>query len=354
MWPAAAATAWDGKFIKACIDGGTALAVIGKCGADQSCVGEKGKAQCVQQQCKPAEKTCNKTNTGIEVCKPDGQGTTNYDCPVGEVCDKAACVKALCEPSSMYCSLDWVMKCNIVGSGANKVAQCKPAQLCKAGKCVAKLCKPGESKCKNVKTLSVCDDPAKGLVDVGCGANKVCSAAKCVTQVCPPGVTFCEGTQVMVCAANGMSKLMNLDCAFQIKPCDKGKCVAPVCGNGKTEPGEQCDDGNKKGGDGCSATCTKEVPSACKAGTKCCTAAGKWQPKGAKCGTIPLLKKYSCSGPGKGGTIRVSQGYASCKGNSANCNYLSLWWSQPKDEQKCKPAETCKLAPGNSYAYCGK
>jgi cysteine-rich repeat protein len=31
-----------------------------------------------------------------------------------------------------------------------------------------------------------------------------------------------------------------------------------VCGNGTQETGEQCDDGNTAGGDGCSATCTEE------------------------------------------------------------------------------------------------
>jgi len=33
----------------------------------------------------------------------------------------------------------------------------------------------------------------------------------------------------------------------------------PVCGNGSVEAGEQCDDGNTNGGDGCSATCRIEV-----------------------------------------------------------------------------------------------
>jgi cysteine-rich repeat protein len=34
----------------------------------------------------------------------------------------------------------------------------------------------------------------------------------------------------------------------------------PVCGNGKLEAGEQCDDGNTVSGDGCSCTCTIEPP----------------------------------------------------------------------------------------------
>ena len=35
---------------------------------------------------------------------------------------------------------------------------------------------------------------------------------------------------------------------------------SPVCGNGTVEAGEQCDDGNTTGGDGCSATCASEAP----------------------------------------------------------------------------------------------
>jgi cysteine-rich repeat protein len=41
--------------------------------------------------------------------------------------------------------------------------------------------------------------------------------------------------------------------------CGDGPPAEPVCGNGSTEAGEQCDDGNTTGGDGCSATCRIEV-----------------------------------------------------------------------------------------------
>ncbi|HKE13724.1 MAG TPA: hypothetical protein VKB80_02580 [Kofleriaceae bacterium] len=33
----------------------------------------------------------------------------------------------------------------------------------------------------------------------------------------------------------------------------------PVCGNGQVEAGEQCDDGGRAGGDGCSSSCKREV-----------------------------------------------------------------------------------------------
>jgi TonB family protein len=37
----------------------------------------------------------------------------------------------------------------------------------------------------------------------------------------------------------------------------------PACGNGKVEAGEQCDDGNLVDGDGCSSTCQREAPAVC-------------------------------------------------------------------------------------------
>ncbi len=41
-----------------------------------------------------------------------------------------------------------------------------------------------------------------------------------------------------------------------------GPAVTSWCGDGKLDVGELCDDGNKQGGDGCSATCALEAPAA--------------------------------------------------------------------------------------------
>lgn len=35
-------------------------------------------------------------------------------------------------------------------------------------------------------------------------------------------------------------------------------CIRSICGNGRLEPGEECDDGNTRDGDGCSADCRSE------------------------------------------------------------------------------------------------
>ena len=48
----------------------------------------------------------------------------------------------------------------------------------------------------------------------------------------------------------------------------------PVCGNSVMEPGEQCDDGNKEVGDGCSPMCLTEHPEVCP-GTAISLASGQ-------------------------------------------------------------------------------
>lgn len=81
-----------------------------------------------------------------------------------------------------------------------------------------------------------------------------------------------------------------------------------TCGDGAVNAGEQCDDGGTAPGDGCSATCTIEVPPACGDGTldppleECddgglvpgdgCSAACQLEPVGQTCGnTLDLGEK---------------------------------------------------------------
>jgi len=42
--------------------------------------------------------------------------------------------------------------------------------------------------------------------------------------------------------------------------------ASPACGDGKVDPGEACDDGNSRAGDGCSASCTVEPGWSCVSG----------------------------------------------------------------------------------------
>ncbi len=79
-----------------------------------------------------------------------------------------------------------------------------------------------------------------------------------------------------------------------------------------------------------------------------------WLPKGEKCGTFGLLKKFKCSSTNKGAWIMVSEGFASCTGNSDNCDYLHLWYAPHKNQTKCDGDEYCKIGPITGYPTCSK
>jgi cysteine-rich repeat protein len=56
--------------------------------------------------------------------------------------------------------------------------------------------------------------------------------------------------------------------SLRSSPCMAAPSDASLCGNGKLDPGEQCDDGNVKPLDGCSASCEVEQPTSCKNSTE--------------------------------------------------------------------------------------
>ena len=74
-------------------------------------------------------------------------------------------------------------------------------------------------------------------------------------ELVPPEYLPQAGSPVAGAGSDGGN--MGLDSA--VAPCSPD-AVAPVCGNGVLELGEQCDDSNTVSGDGCSGTCFKECP----------------------------------------------------------------------------------------------
>jgi cysteine-rich repeat protein len=75
---------------------------------------------------------------------------------------------------------------------------------------------------------------------------------------CTPNEGSCEGAKAYTCSGDGLQKTLVVDCGAAGKDCMAGSCVAKLCGNGVVEIGEQCDDGNTAGKDGCTAGCLYE------------------------------------------------------------------------------------------------
>ncbi len=98
----------------------------------------------------------------------------------------------------------------------------------------------------------------------------------------------------------------------------------PVCGNGELEPGEICDDGGKRDGDGCSGDCSEQDPDfRCVPGEPCVDT--------VVCGNGVLEGDEECDE----GEENTTDGCAS------DCSEVSEGWSCPRPGRPCVPIPVC-------------
>ncbi len=198
----------------------------------------------------------------------DNAGKWTKDCaPLMQVCTANA-------PS---CLGNLAGTCNALGTGLVSATDCAVAgKSCSAGACVAQVCDPLNPLYCDGNVAKKCD--ATGLSPSTlqtCGATQYCDNGTCQAQVCTPNAAGCNGTVAATCNANGSGYLSGgTDCAAAGKSCAAGACITQVCGNGKLEGLEQCDDGNVKDGDGCSASCSCGADGALKVAGSTCTDTG--------------------------------------------------------------------------------
>jgi len=109
----------------------------------------------------------------------------------------------------------------------------------------------------------------------------------------------------------------------------------PVCGNGKVESGEACDDGNTTNGDGCSSTCGIETGYTCNGSPSVCHLVNT-----AKCGNGIVETGESCD---DGNTTNGD-------GCSSNCAVETGYVCTGSPTSYCTPISTC----GNGKIEAGE
>lgn len=202
-------------------------------------------------------------------CCPSGADSAHdSDCGGGARCGNAILEKGeSCDPvaSCVACtSKDPCLRAEATGTRENCDLECKltPITECTTGDgccptgCTSERDRDCSSRCHN------------GVLDTN-------SHETCEDNTATPCPTSCDDNDPCTRDIRTGSPLTcNVQCGHELiaKPVDGDGCCRydahanantdsdcrPVCGNGVSEPGEECDDGDKQSGDGCSATCQKE------------------------------------------------------------------------------------------------
>ncbi len=224
---------------------------------------------CTDDSCNPATGNCvNTANTAVctdgNACTV-GDGCQNKACVPGaaNTCDdKNQCTVDSCNTTSGACSND---PASLAGTGCDDGNKCTKNDTCTAGSCAggAVSCDDG-----NPCTTDTCT-PANGCgwvnasAGTGCNDSNACTAGdSCGTS---NGVFGCYGTNIVLGACTTCDPAIGTTPVDQAttngctngKWCLAGVCKTQGCGDGLLVAGEQCDDGNAAGCDGCESCQTR-------------------------------------------------------------------------------------------------
>jgi cysteine-rich repeat protein len=216
-----------------CSEGGNSDIPAPKCARD-TC----GPSKCGDGVRQAGEECDDGNHIDGDGCESDCRRTcsTDVQCDDGEPCNGAETCSA--------------QRCG-AGAPLAEGAPCGDGKFCVRGVCLTASCgdglKQAGEECDDGNVNP--DDGCSNACRFTCASNdpsRNCSANECAGLSCIEATHTCGGTPL----PDGAS------CRGGSGYCTSGVCQTPQCGNRRTEPGEQCDDGNSNDDDGCKRDCT--------------------------------------------------------------------------------------------------
>lgn len=308
---------------------------------------------------------------GVEQCDDgDANGTSGARCTTG--CVWVCVTDVVCTDMDPCNGTETcVDHACVAGTALNDGESCGTGKLCRNGAC-------GDASCGDgfVTAPEECDD-ANATAGDGCendctfsclstDSTRNCTPADACagqgtcndsTHTCTPGSALPDNTS---CGTGGY--------------CKAGTCTQPMCGNGMTEPGEDCDLGTANGtmGSGCKADCSFECVNPatdCPAAPACnmasCSATHTCQnvadasQNGNSCGTNLECNNGACVTPSAvcgNGTTETGEQCDFGTGNNgpgtgceSNCQFsCTVLPDSCTDGNPCNGTETCTMVTVNA------
>ncbi|GAB4207485.1 MAG: hypothetical protein OHK0013_25150 [Sandaracinaceae bacterium] len=111
---------------------------------------------------------------------------------------------------------------------------------------------------------------------------------------------FCDHNEPVVsCYLQTRGCASDAECPLPFIGCNvaAGTCISPVCGDGRVQGGEECDDGDATSGDGCSAGCVVEPGFVCSGEPSVCGTCRDTSPAGTDVGCTDTAPHCRLTGP---------------------------------------------------------
>lgn len=167
------------------------------------------------------------------------------------------CVRS-CENGQLRCNANLIEEC--YDNEWSEIEDCADGDLL----CFSSM---GSTECRELGEYVTCNEIFQCYRT--CEGDETC-ITMCVEAGGPNSQTLFDPLQECIeencdgVAATQLSQCVNVFCRSLYQACRNDEGI--VCGNGITEPGEGCDDGNISAGDGCAPDCTAETPGTCPNG----------------------------------------------------------------------------------------